>query len=114
MRELNNIPEPIFTPVNEIENFIYGNDKFILKSDGKHYCRYCNCVQSPWSGDYSHFSGCVHLIKEFDILNDGYFIETPPDETEDNKVIEHRDLVICFILLVVAAITIAAHWIFGG
>lgn len=96
-----------------IESLIYGSDKFVIGFTGRHHCRECGCVQSGQSGDYHHNADCSLLVKEFsnDIPEPVF---TPVDDIDDEPVIQKHDLIICFVLLVVAIIAALAHWLFGG
>lgn len=113
----NEIPEPMFTPVFDDENHCpvinMEHDYRVVRNGGmvvKVECKYCSHCLNLGDNEFIEMPGSPWLIKR----NEPGRVAVVDIESDDNKIIGTRDLVICFILLVVAAITIAAHWIFGG
>lgn len=129
-------PEPVFTPAATMLNFDecpatgIGHEYRVefIPSDmdsgndfGLHrrviQCRYCGHELPPAEPFTAQIPEGVELRR----LSDDQIVKLPPGYTyrevgkdDDEPQITARDLIICSVLLVVAIITIAAHWIFGG
>nr|UVX74905.1 MAG: hypothetical protein [Bacteriophage sp.] len=111
------IPEPVFTPpavelcpvINMEHDYrVYRHNGILTKIE----CRYCSHKLDIGNSEFIQIPGSAWYIQK----NDTGRIERIPEvsESDDGPTITARDLIICSVLLVVAIITIAAHWIFGG
>lgn len=113
----NRIPEPVFTPpavelcpvINMEHDYrVYRHNGILTKIE----CRYCSHKLDIGNSEFIQIPGSAWYIQKSDT---GRIERIPEGEiNDDGPTITARDLIICSILLVVAIITIAAHWIFGG
>ncbi len=110
-------PEPVFTPpvvelcpvINMEHDYrVYRHNGVLTKIE----CRYCSHKLDIGNKEFIEIPGSAWYIQKNDM---GRIERIPEGEiNDDGPTITARDLIICSILLVVAIITIAAHWIFGG
>lgn len=101
------IPEPMFIPVSNLD--------FIDECPATGISHDYRVEMIPADMDYPN-NGLSRRVIQCRYCGHELQEETPPGEIADEREypITRSDLIICSVLLVVAVITIAAHWIFGG